>query len=328
MCYNITKEFCGGIMEIFIIIISFLMISGVVAMFIYTYPISKKVYKEQLVRTNPEKWGRVCSAPENEEQIEMWNRGIAWADANKEYITEVAIKNDGLNLYGEYFDFGHDRCVIIIPGRCECLIYSYFFASPYKEAGFNILVIDTRCHGKSDGIYNTIGLKESGDILAWSKHMAEQFNNKEVWYHGICIGTAAAIFAMINENCPDYVKGFVTDGCFVSFRETFKQHMIADKRPLFPVLDLVMLHIKRCTKTNVYKDKPIRAIKKLKKDARILFLYGEKDIYSLPQKSQKLFDACPCEDKKIVWFSKGCHSHLRLNNIEKYDDAIIDFFKG
>ena len=103
--------------------------------------------------------------------------------------------------------------------------------------------------------------------------------------------------------------------------------MIADKRPLFPVLDLVMLHINHYTGTNVYKDKPISAIKKIKKDARILFLYGEKDIFSIPEKSQKLFDNCSATDKKIVWFDKGGHSHLRINNTEKYDNAIIEFLK-
>lgn len=304
-----------------------LLLSGLIFMLIYTYPISKKVYHQQLVRTDKDKWGRVCSAPENEEQLAMWNSGINWANTNRDFVKEVEIENDGFKLYGEYFDFGAKRCVIIIPGRCESLMYSYYFAPPYQKADFNVLVVDTRCHGKSDGTYNTIGVKESSDIIAWSKFVNERFGNEEVWYHGICIGTASAIFAMINRECPDFVKGFVTEGCFVSFRETFKRHMIADKRPLFPVLDLVMLHINHHTGTNVYTDKPIRAIKKLKKDARVLFLYGEKDIFSIPKKSQQLFNACSAEDKKIIWFSKGGHSHLRINNTEKYDLEIINFFK-
>lgn len=315
------------VLSIIITVILLLLISGFIFMLAYTYPISKKVYHTQLVRTDREKWSRVCSAPENEEQLKMWNDGIKWADSNREFATEVCIENDGFKLYGEYFDFGCDRCVIILPGRCESLIYSYYFAPPYKEAKFNILVVDTRCHGKSDGIYNTIGVKEASDVLAWSKFVNENFGNKEVWYHGICIGTAAGIYALTDKDCPSFVKGFITEGCFVSFRETFKRHMIADKRPLFPVLDLVMLHINRHTGTNVYRDKPINAIQKIKKDARVLFLYGKQDIFSLPEKSQKLFDSCSAADKKIVWFSKGGHSHLRINNTQEYDNAIIEFFK-
>ncbi len=304
-----------------------LLFSGFVFMLIYTLPIAKRVYKEQLVRTDKDKWGRVCSAPENEEQLSMWNEGIKWAEENKLLKREVDIENDGFHLYGEYFDFGAKRCIIILPGRCESLVYSYYFAPPYKKAGFNILVVDTRCHGKSDGKYNTIGVKESSDVIAWSNLAVEALGNSEVYYHGICIGTASAIFALSSKNCPDFVKGFVTEGCFVSFRETFKRHMMAQKRPLFPVLDLVMLQINRHTGTNVYLQKPIKAIKRIKKNTSALFLYGEQDIFSIPEKSKKLFDACASGNKKLVWFNRGGHSHLRINNEEKYDQAIIDFFE-
>lgn len=315
-----------GTVGIILTVVAALALGGLVAMFAYTYPISKRVYANQLVRTSPEKWGRECSAPENEEQVQMWNSGVAWAEENRSHITEVHIENDGFNLYGEYFDFGCDRCILILPGRCECLMYSYYFAPPYQKAGFNVLVIDTRCHGKSDGIYNTIGVKESSDVLAWAKFVHETFGDKEIYIHGICIGTSAGLFAMSKPECPDYIRGLVTEGCFVSFRETFKRHMIAEKRPRFPVLDLCMLHINKHTGTNVYRDKPISAIARIRKDQRLLFLYGEKDIFSIPQKSQKLFDACVAEDKKLVWFHKGGHSHLRINNTEQYDNAIIEFF--
>ena len=60
---------------------------------------------------------------------------------------------------------------------------------------------------------------------------------------------------------------------------------------------------------------------------RVLFLYGEKDIFSIPEKSRQLFAACASENKKLVWFDKGGHSHLRINNTEKYDRTIIEFLK-
>ena len=129
--------------------------------------------------------------------------------------------------------------------------------------------------------------------------------------------------AAINKDCPETVKGVVTEGCFVDFRETFKQHMIYEKKPPFPILDLVMYNLKKYAKVNVLKDSPLRAVPKLK--CRALFLYGKQDVFSLPHKSQILFDACGSADKKLIWFDKGGHSHLRINNTEKYDNAIIDF---
>ena len=305
----------------------FLLGSGLVVMLIKTVPISKKVYRDQLVKTEPEKWGRVCSCPENEEQQAMWDEGCLWAEKRADKKQDVHIVNDGLNLYGEYYNFSDSkRCVIILPGRCECLKYSYYFAPAYEESGYNVLVIDSRAHGNSDGIYNTVGVGESRDVIAWVKFIEEKYGIEQVYMHTICVGTASAILALTSKDCPESVKGLVTEGCFVSFRETFKRHMIEDKRPLFPVLDLVMLQIWINTKTNVYKTAPIKLIGKIKQ--RVLFLYGEKDVFSIPEKSRLLFAKCKSADKKVVWFDKGGHSHLRINNKEKYDNAIKDFLGG
>lgn len=308
-------------------VLAVLVLGGFAAMLVFTWPLSKKVYNDNLVRTSPERWGRVCSARDNEEQVAMWNAGLEWAKPRMDRCREVTIQNDGLNLYGEYFNFGHDRCVIILPGRCECLIYSYYFAAPYERAGYNVLVIDSRCHGKSEGIHSTAGVKESSDVAAWARFVQDQLGCREIWFHGICIGTAAGIGAMNRTDCPDCVKGLVTEGCFVSLRETFKRHMIADKRPLFPVLDLVMLHLNRTTGINIYWNTPLRAMKKLDKKYRLLFLYGTQDIFSIPEKSKKLFAVCSAGEKQLVWFDKGGHSHLRINNTEKYDQTILEFLK-
>ena len=309
---------------IVLIVLGVLLLGGIVSMLIYTLPLSKKIYEEQLVRTSPEKWGRVCSAPWHPENSAMWDEGLAWAEEHKAEMRELTIQNDGLKLCAElYLNGGSRRCVIILPGRCESLMYSYYFAPPYYESGLAVLAIDTRAHGNSEGTRNTIGEKESGDVLAWAKVLIQDFGMEEIYIHGICVGTAAGLYAMENPDCPPEIKGLVTEGCFTSFRESFRTHMIAEKRPLFPVLDEVMLQIKKYTGSNTYKRSPMKTVPHLKQ--RMLFLFGREDIFSLPEKSQKLFDACGSEDKTLVWFPAGSHSHLRINNKELYDSSIKEF---
>lgn len=304
--------------------IAVVVLGGLAAMLIITWPISNNVYQEQLVRTSPEKWGMECSAWDNEEQVAMWHEGCAWAEANASAMEQVQIENDGLNLYGEIYRFNEGgRWVLILPGRCECRKYSYYFAAPYQEAGLNVLVIDTRAHGMSDGIYNTIGRAESRDVLAWARYLKEAQGMEELWLHTICVGTASGIVALTAPDCLPEMRGLVTEGCFTTFRETFKQHMIQLGRPLFPVLDLVMLHIRRCAGTDTAKWSPWRLMPKMKQS--VLFLYGERDVFSLPEKSKKLFKRCGSADKKLVWFAEGGHSHLRINNKETYDRAIVEF---
>ena len=86
---------------------------GIGAMLYITLPIAKRVYKAQLVRTSPDIWGYTCSAPDNEEQMAMWKAGCRWAEENRAAMREVDIENDGFHLYGEYYDFGHKRCVLV-----------------------------------------------------------------------------------------------------------------------------------------------------------------------------------------------------------------------
>lgn len=296
---------------------------GVMIMLIITKPIARKVYEEQLVKVSPGKWGRVCSEMSNEEQRTMWNTGCEWAEVYAGWKQDVTVENDGLKLYGEYYDFGHDKCVIILPGRCECLKYSYYFAKPYQELGMNVLVIDMRAHGKSEGKYSTIGVKESTDVKKWVEYIEENFGVKEVWLHGICVGSSSAILLMASEECPKSIKGMVIEGCFVSFRETFKRHMTDINKPWFPVLDLVMKNIKKYAGADVYKAAPIKHIGNVKQ--HVLMLFGEQDKFSVPKKSRILYEKCSSPTKQIVWFDKGGHSHLRINNVEKYDNAIKEY---
>ena len=300
-------------------------VGGLIAMLVKTVPIARRVYNTQLVRTSPDKWGRVCSAPENEEQMAMWQAGLAWGEAHADVCEEVAVTSeDGLRLAGEFYRFGGTKCVLILPGRCECLKYSYYFAEPWRRAGFNVLVVDGRAHGLSEGERNTVGGKESRDALCWVRWLCRA-GMEEIWFHSICVGSVAAILAMADPACPPQVTGLVAEGCFTSFRETFKRHMIAEKRPLFPVLDLCMYNIRRHTGTSTYRTAPIRNVGKLTQ--RVLFLFGEQDIFSMPAKSRRLYAKCGAADKKLVWFPEGGHSHLRLHDPEGYDAAILDFVK-
>ncbi len=266
----------------------------------------------------------MCSAPKNKEQQKMYQQGFAWEKENSGAKKEVKIVNKGLNLFGEYFDFGSKKAVIIISGRSEACEYSYFFAKPYKELGFNVLVIDNRAHGLSDGKYLTAGIKECSDLHCWTKFLCDNFVVEKVVYHGICIGAATALYLLTGENSPKCVSALVADGMFSTFYESFKNHIVAMKLLPFPVLQEVALFMKWFSNADIKNIGPIFCIQKLK--TPILFLHSKEDVFSLPKTAQILYTKCQSK-KQIVWFEKGCHSHIRINNQTKYDKAIKEFLK-
>ena len=182
------------------LILGFVLLSFL-GMFAATWPIAKKVYHNILVRTGPEKWTRANSYPPNPEHTRMFDLGMDWARENEARKRPVSIENEGLKLAGEYFDFGHKRCAIIFPGRTESLYYSYYFAQPYAEAGCNILVVDSRAHGLSEGKYNYCSTREWSDVIAWTRFAHDQLGCSDVVLHGICVGGAGSRKAGLSGLC-------------------------------------------------------------------------------------------------------------------------------
>lgn len=310
-------------MEVWQIVLLAFIGSGILFWISSYFIIAAVVYRILLVRTSPEKWSRECSAEEEDEQKRMYSEGNAWHERYHDKISEVKIVSDGLNLFGEYADFGYEKAVIIIAGRTEGCKYSYYFAEPYRVAGYNVLVIDNRCHGLSDGKYVSLGLKEYKDIIRWGQLLHDKYSNNKIVIHGICIGSATALYALTSKECPSYFAGMVADGMYVDFRESMKNHMIEQERKNINIcLNLLTLYFKLLTGKNMVKQGPIHCIDKLEKP--ILFIYSKKDRYSVPEKGQLLYDKCKSE-KELVWFDYGAHSKVRINNTEKYDNAVTSF---
>ena len=57
----------------------------------------------------------------------------------------------------------------------------------------------------------------------------------------------------------------------------------------------------------------------------VLFIWGDKDIYCVPEKSKELFAKCGSENKELVWFEDATHSKVRLSNEERYDGLVKAF---
>lgn len=299
----------GVLAFIFLVIAPFAVMSGI-------------IYFTLLVRNRPDKWGRACSAPDDPVAVAMFEEGMEWAKEHGEARHEVQITNEGYRLWGEFFDFGSKKAVIIISGRTESLLYSYYFAEPYRRAGYSVLVTDLRAHGNSDGKVNSLGFREYSDTIAWAEFISREFGVEKIVLHGICIGASNAMMAITSDRCPDCVAGIVTEGMFTTFCESFKNHMIKDGHPLFPFVQFVMLWTLIVSRADAVHDGPVKRIKKLKKP--ILMLQSLEDEFSKPDKAGLLFDLCPSE-KKIVYFDHGEHSRIRPADREKFDETIIDF---
>ena len=296
-----------------------------ILLWIATYIVASYcVYNQTLRRKNADQWSRDLPNDMDPEQRPMYEAGLRWAEEHQEYKHDVHIVRDGVNLYGEYYDLGYDKCVVVLSGRTESLKYGYYFGIPYTKSGYNVLVLDPRGHGLSDGEFNTVGHEESRDDICWIEFMEKEFGIKHFVFHGICIGSAGGILALTSGKCSDSVKAIVTEGMFPNFSESVKNHLIERKKPVFIMLDLIDAWMKHYT-GHTMKIGPINFIDKL--NVPLLMLHSKEDPYSTPDYAQKLYDKCGSKDKQLVWWPKGGHSQLRFIDTEKYDNSIKEFLK-
>ncbi|MBS7263239.1 MAG: alpha/beta hydrolase [Eubacteriales bacterium] len=310
----------GPVLTAVLIALGAILVLGVFPTMLFSFGI----YTVLLVRNKPEKWQRGCSFPEDEEYVRMYEKGLAWNAVYKERMRPVSVTSDGLKLQGEYFDFGSDKAVIIVAGRTETVPYAYFFAEPYRKAGYNVLAIDNRAHGLSEGKRSSLGFKEWRDLLAWGRLLHDELGVRAVVLHGICIGASASLFALTDPSCPDYFAGLVAEGMYARFYDSFNNHMIEDKHPIFPFSIETMLWIRLLSGAKPVTDGPLRRMEKLTRPA--LFLHSHEDTFSTPERSAEVYAKCT-SPHELVWFDKGAHSRIRINNTEAHDQAVTGFLE-
>ncbi len=284
---------------------------------------ARRVYLHTLSKKYSGGWGRECSAPNNPEQVQMWNDGVNYIAQFADKKHEIQIENDGLKLYGEFYDFGSKKTVLFLAGRCECLMYGYFYAKPYIESGLNVLFIDPRAHGYSEGKYSTVGIKESTDVLKWLKYVKEEFKQEKFILHCVCVGGSAGLLATTSKDNPDLVERIILDGIFTNFKESYRRHYVDLGHKIFPVFHLIWMWFKLYTGVSVMESNPEKCLSEL--TIPVLFIHSKLDKFSVPENAVKMYENCPSENKKLVWFEVGSHSHIRNNAIEEYDSAIKDF---
>ena len=304
-----------------IAIAAFLVGSGIVMLIL----VPSVIFYHTMYRSPRKKIVRECTDKKDEDQMQMFDEGIQWAEQYKDKTEELHIVNDGLNLYGEYINLGFDKCAVILQGRTESLLYSYYFADVYVKNGYNVLVVDVRAHGLSDGKYRTAGIKESDDLVLWIKLIHEKYATNNFALHGVCVGGAMAVLAYVKlkKEGSDFVKKIVTDGMFVSYFEMFKQNFKMRKKRPFPMLYLVFFLAYMLAGVRLFRETPMKYMKDI--DIPILFIWSEKDIFSPKPKCEEMFNACASKQKEICFFPEGRHSHVRSAQPAEYDKVIASF---
>ena len=128
---------------------------------------------------------------------------------------------DGLTLYAKYYHIKDGAPLQIqfhgyrgmarrdFCGGCKLAI----------QAGHNVLLVDQRAHGISDGVTICFGVKEKFDVLSWVDYAINRFGKDvKIILSGVSMG-AATVLESTALPLPKNVKGVIADSPYSSAEE-------------------------------------------------------------------------------------------------------------
>lgn len=120
---------------------------------------------------------------------------------------------DGLKLAGRYYHLKDGAPLIIFfhGYRCSSLRDGNGIFLYTRKLGFNVLLVDQRAHGKSEGSTITFGVKGRYDCKSWVDYAIERFGaTQKIYLSGLSMGGATVLMAA-DIGLPKNVIGILAD---------------------------------------------------------------------------------------------------------------------
>lgn len=227
-----------------------------------------------------------------------WEQHIDFISKRKEWLLQqkmedIFIKSDdNLKLHATLLrSKSNKNCVICFHGYTGKGLNDYgSIAKFYIEQGFNMLIVDERAHGDSEGTYIGFGVLDRYDVVKWVEYAIKRFGNDvNIMLHGDSMGATTVLLAS-GLNLPKNVKAIVADCGFTSAYDVFSHILKRDYHiPKFPIMNVTEI-MKRKKAGYGYNDaSTLDAVAST--DIPILFVHGDKDDFVPIWMSEKNYEA-------------------------------------
>lgn len=242
---------------------------------------------------------------------------------NRPYERVSIQSQDGLTLSGRYYHVADGAPLDIgFHGYRSNPITDFSGGSELSfEMGHNLLLIDQRAHGKSQGRTITFGIKERWDLLSWINYALKRFgDDAKILLYGVSMGGATVLMAS-ELDLPANVKGIIADCPFSSPMDVISYVGQTNPVPNWLIKPFVTLGAKIYGGFDVNEITAAEAVKNTK--VPIIIIHGDADTY-VPCHMSDITDANPKMVRRYL-ISGAEHGISYLVDTPKYRQIVTDF---
>ncbi len=234
------------------------------------------------------------------------------------------ISYDGLSLFARWIPAEDAKATVLLAHGYRSHAYIEFgdAIAFYRELGLNLLLIDERAHGNSQGKYITMGIQESRDIVTWVQYHNRMLSDCPVFLHGLSMGAATVMYSTARQ-LPPNVRGIIADCGFTTpnaiLSYVFKHNC---RLPAWPFLWVTDLCARLFARFSIYEMDSRKTLNT--GNIPVLLLHGTADTFVPAYMSQHIYDAATCE-KELLLIEGATHGKCFPVAPEKCREAIGKF---
>ncbi len=258
----------------------------------------------------------------------LFNEAL-YNSASKEDITLKSF--DGLNLTSTLImnENPTNKFIVLVHGVSICYVGSLKYFDIFYKNGFNVLIVNQRRHGKSEGKYSTYGFYEKYDVNMWIEYLKSRFGNDIILgLHGESMG-AGTVMETIPLN--DSIKFVIEDCGYSNFHEligfqithAYKNRLV--RKILRPSLIFANFFMKTKAKFSMKKIVPIDIVSST--SLPMMFIHGKEDYFVPWYMAVDLYKAKTKGYKELYLVEGAKHAEaLEVNKI-LYEKKIMTFIE-
>ncbi|MBR3392414.1 MAG: alpha/beta fold hydrolase [Firmicutes bacterium] len=181
----------------------------------------------------------------------------------------------------------------------------------YVEQGFDLLLIDQRAHGRSEGRYICFGVNEGRDVADWCRRLDREYPGRPVVLAGISMGATSVLMAAGDPDLPQNVRGVVADCGFTDCGGEFS-HVLRQMYhlPARPVMALTEPLCRKRLGFGFWDHSTEKAVAQM--SLPVLFFHGALDALVPADNSRRAFAACASADKELIIVEDADHGQSFL----------------